>query len=304
MIDALRPLRLSGVLSSAIHVANSYRVVSSFTRYPWDLTAGTTPLTGDPMAQLKAQFGVLDWHASGALCGSRAAVRAGKRALKRALRGIASRLIFVDDLRLRALETFAPALAFLGAARLARQLPVLRPAFELLQGVPTEYFLRTAYWRKTTPIPASCDPDRDRCGLIWCPVVSALDGRQACEVEEIASRELLAAGFEPGITCTLVSGRCLDHVISISYDREVPGEDERALQAFERLLGALTAAGYFPYRLPTFAQGLLAGADPVYRGLLATIKSAIDPAGILAPGRYVPIDTSRGDPASQDPRGD
>ncbi len=288
VIDALSALRLAGILNSAVHVGNSYRVLASLAQYPWDLTRDTTPLRGEALDQLKARYGTLDWHGSGALYGPPSYVAEGRRALRRALRGIASQLVFLDDRRLRALERLAPALRVLGARRVVRQLDVLRPAFELLKGVPTDYFLRSAYWRKRTPIPEVCDPDRDRCGLIWCAVISEAEGRQAGEVEAIASRELLGSGFEPGVTCTLLSGRCLDHVISIAYDRDVPGEDGRAMQAFERLLQSLTRAGYFPYRIPTFAQDFLDRAMPAYRSFLTAVKSAVDPLGILAPGRYVP----------------
>ncbi len=291
LVEALRPLRLAGQLRSAIHLGNAYRVLPSLTRFPFDLVADGEPLHGSALAELQRRFGVLAWHGSGALYGSAGEVRAGRRALRRALRGLAASLMFVDDARLALLERLQPLLARLGAARLARQIDLLAPAYGLLKGVPTDRFLPTVYWRRREPAPASPDPDRDRCGLIWCAVLSELSGEQADAVQRIAGDRLLDAGFEPAVTTTFLNERCLEHVISISYDRDVDGEDDKARRAFDSLLDALLADGYYPYRLPTFAQGaVMARAAAGYRSLLTALKAVLDPQRLFADGRYSPDD--------------
>ena len=90
----------------------------------------------------------------------------------------------------------------------------------------------------------------------------------------------------PGMTTTFLNERCLDHVISIVYDRNVDGQDQAARRAFESLLESLMAAGYWPYRLPTFAQGILAQGNPGYRALIARLKRTFDPQNLFANGRY------------------
>ena len=35
-------------------------------------------------------------------------------------------------------------------------------------GVPNEEAIRSAYWRKRRPPSDLPDPDRDRCGILWC----------------------------------------------------------------------------------------------------------------------------------------
>jgi len=290
LIDALRPLRLSGRLRSAIHLGNAYRVLPSFTQFPWGNVADGAPLRGEALAELQRRYGVLAWHGSGALYGTAGEIREGQRALRRALRGLDIRLIFINDARLALLQRLQPLLARLGAGRLARQIDLLAPAYGLLKGVPTDRFLPTAYWRKRAPAPPLPDPDRDRCGLIWCAVLSEISGEQADAVQKIATDHLLEAGYEPAITTTFLSERCLEHVISINFDRDVDGEDDKARQAFETLLSALLAEGYFPYRLPTFAQGLMDSAQGGYRQLLTTLKTALDPGRLFADGRYTTSD--------------
>jgi len=285
-IDALRPLRLAGIVRSAVHIANDYRVLPSLTQFPWNRAGATGALGGPPLEELKSRLGVLDWHGSGGLYGSKAQVRDARRRVHRALRGLVKRLTFIDDDRLALIQRLRPLLKLLGAHRVDRQLDVLAPAYGLLKGVPTDHFLSAAYWRKRQPMPDSPDPDRDRCGLIWCSVVSETSGEQAAAVQRIARERLLETGFEPGITTTLLSERCLDHVISVVYDREVEGEDRAAKRAFISLLESLLSAGYFPYRLPIFAQGILARADPGYRSVLTHLKTALDPQHLLADGRY------------------
>jgi 4-cresol dehydrogenase (hydroxylating) len=65
----------------------------------------------------------------------------------------------------------------------------------------------------------------------------------------------------------------------------VPGEDQRALGCYNELIEQLLALRYPPYRLNV---GSMAYVDnsPTYAGLLGDLKAALDPNGILAPGRY------------------
>ena len=88
------------------------------------------------------------------------------------------------------------------------------------------------------------------------------------------------------ISLTFVNERAVACVVSISYDREVPGEDRRAKQCYDALLDSLTHAGYYSYRLGIQA-GPIFDPDKPYGRLLSALKDAIDPNQILAPGRYL-----------------
>jgi 4-cresol dehydrogenase (hydroxylating) len=101
----------------------------------------------------------------------------------------------------------------------------------------------------------------------------------------LAREVLLEYGFEPGISLTLITERSVCCVVSISYDRNVPGQDEQAMACYKHLLGVLGEHGYYSYRLGIQAMNEW-GGDDGYGGLLRTIKNAVDPNGVLAPGRY------------------
>lgn len=106
-------------------------------------------------------------------------------------------------------------------------------------------------------------------------------------MNEIASDVLLTHGFEPIISVSLMNERTLVSVVAITYDREVAGEDDRALACHGELASRLLAAGYPPYRLGLASMALARG-EGAYADVTASLKQALDPSAILAPGRYAP----------------
>lgn len=288
IVDLLRPLRLDGTLRSAMHVGNDYKVLSSIQPYPWQGTGGKTPLPKDLLARYAKRWDFGAWNASGALYGTRAEVAAARRRVKRALRGKVKKLRFVDDRLLQLAELIQRPYAWLTGVNLPDMLKIMKPVYGLTKGVPTDDMLPSCYWRKRGPYPtgAEADPDRDRCGLIWCGPIAPAEGKHALAIWRIAEGTFARHDFEPAISVTLITGRALDCVIGISYDRDVPGEDERAMACHDDLLSRLTEAGYYPYRLGLQSMRRLPRPEDSYINTLSAIKNALDPNGILAPGRY------------------
>lgn len=285
VIEALRPLRLNGTLRSVAHIGNDYKVLTATSQYPWNETAGVTPLGPERMAAIRAALGVGCWNGSGGLYGTRAQVREGRRLLRRALGGSVDRLQFVDDRLIAVMARFAGPFRLVTGWDIRRTLAVLRPVYGLLKGVPTDDTLGSAYWRKRSPPPPDPDPDRDGCGLLWSSPVLPNTGEAAAEVAELTSRVLLSHGFEPQMSISLATERTIVCVITISYDREVPGEDARAASCYDTLNDELLARGYPPYRLALPGMRRVKGHSG-YDALTTAIKSTLDPSGILSPGRY------------------
>jgi 4-cresol dehydrogenase (hydroxylating) len=60
------------------------------------------------------------------------------------------------------------------------------------------------------------------------------------------------------------------------------------MQCYRELFDAVMKAGYVPYRVGLQSMaGLDDGGDSYWR-VAARIKAALDPQGIIAPGRYQP----------------
>jgi 4-cresol dehydrogenase (hydroxylating) len=170
---------------------------------------------------------------------------------------------------------------------LTRTLELVKPVYGLLRGIPTKQPLGSAYWRKSIPVPPDPDPDRDGCGLIWTAPVAPMEGDEALRLSRMVETRLLAHGFEPMISFTLLTERALACVVSITYDRAKPGEDEKAMDCYLELQSELEREGYYSYRLATPALPAPC-ADTAYGRLLKGIRTALDPNDVLAPGRYVP----------------
>jgi 4-cresol dehydrogenase (hydroxylating) len=292
VIDALRPLRLDGTIRSASHIANDYKVVSALQQYPWRDMGGRTPLDGATMAQLRKELKIGAWNGSGALYGTKRQVAEARRLLRHALHGKAQRLEFLDDKKLRLASLFAKPYQWISGWNLEKTLAVLKPVYGLMKGVPTDHPLESTYWRKTSPPPAAMDPDRDGCGLLWCSPVAPNDGAAASHLTELVSARVLGHGYEPAISLTMISGRALACIISLAYDRDVPGEDQKAMGCYRDLIRLLAEHGYHSYRLAVGMMSAMGEAGP-YTELLHGIKRAVDPRGILAPGRYISEAESR-----------
>jgi 4-cresol dehydrogenase (hydroxylating) len=285
LIDALRELRLQEVLRSSIHIGNDYKVLAGIRQYPWAETDGKTPLQPEQMVHFRKHYKFGCWNVSGALYGTRTQISEGKRLLGAALRPVNGKAKFVNPRTLGIAKRFSGAFRVFGGWDISRAIELVEPMIGLMRGVPTNHSLASAYWRKRSPAPRDMDPDRDRCGLLWFAPVSPAEGRHVARLVDLATGTLLSFGFEPLIYFTMLSPRAVSCVISISYDREIPLQDEEAMACYKELVRRCTGDGFYPYRLGIQSMGGVQRTDP-YSELINRLKRTLDPNGILAPNRY------------------
>ncbi|MBV8830307.1 MAG: FAD-binding oxidoreductase [Acidobacteriaceae bacterium] len=295
LIDVIRDLRLREILRSSIHIGNDYKVLAGLQPYPWNKTDGKTPLGPELMAKFRSKLGFGSWNASGGLYGTKAQVNEAKGILRKTFAKQSGTLKFLSPKTLRLAKKFAHPFRMLTGWDLNKTVELVEPVLGLMQGVPTEQPLKSAYWRKRFEAPAEMDPDRDRCGLLWyAPVAPAL-GHSVEALTDLTSNILLRFGFEPMISLTFLTARLISCVVSISYDRDVPGEDETAAACHDELVRACSERGYYPYRLGIKSMNQITEREE-YADLLGRLKTALDPQGILAPGRYDPRGSAVSDP--------
>ncbi|QGZ37802.1 4-cresol dehydrogenase (hydroxylating) [Pseudoduganella flava] len=291
VIDALRPLRLDGTLRSILHIGNDLRIISGGTTYPRELAGGKVPLPDAVRAQLRAAAGVGAWAVSGALYGSNAQVAAARRALRKALAPTAARVQFLDERKLDLAERMARMLGATGPGRrLAAKVALGRSLFEMNRGIPNGRFLAGAYWRRRGGLPpgfpADANPALDNCGMLWVSPVLPMRGADLLRVHALAEPIFRTHGFDLFVTFSMINERALGGVLTIAYDKEDPAETERARLCYRQVFETMMGAGYIPYRVGLQSMADLDDGNDSYWRMVGRIKRALDPANVIAPGRY------------------
>lgn len=289
LIDRVRPLRLSGVLQSAIHIGNDLRLLSVNGRYPWKETGGKTPLPKEVREALRRKFRIHPWQGSGSISGTAAQVRATRKALRKALRGLTS-LRFVNDRTLRWGGWAVKGLQALGLGEsLAFKLRTVRPQYALLKGTPSMEHLAGTQWRLRGPEePGPRDPLDLGCGLYWLSPVLPMTGRDAMKLVNVLEPIFEAHGFDMLASLNLLNERSLIGIFNIAFDQSVEGEPGQALACYEALVDASMAAGYPLYRCGLQGMEKVRGEGAVFWDVAEKIKAALDPKDVIARGRYIP----------------
>ena len=77
-------------------------------------------------------------------------------------------------------------------------------------------------------------------------------------------------------------------MVRIAYHRASPERRAAARVCHQAIVDASLAAGYPPARMSIDGMDRLDPAGDTYWQLVRRVKDALDPNGILAPGRYLP----------------
>ena len=285
IVDRLRPLRMSGMLQSTIHLANDLRVASARMRYPFDRTGGQTPLPDDVREQLRRELGIGMWSGIGGLYGTKGSVREAKRAVREALKGL--RTVFIDDARLALAKRLAGVLKRAGAPSLAEKVDLVEPVYGLLKGIPSDDALKGASWRvRGKDSPAAVDPLEAHAGMLWASPILPMTGRAAREMLSLIEPIYARHGFEALVTFTMITERAMVAVTNLAFDTREAAEAAQAAACYDDVTAALFDAGFVPYRTGPRGYAKLRQGASVFWEVADQIKAALDPAGTIAPGRY------------------
>ena len=289
LVDALRPLRMKGLLNSAVHIGNDLRVLSSMVPYPWDACGGKPPLGRDTRHKLRTSAGLGAWNVSGSLAGPAAQVRAASRALRGAMRGI-GKVTFVGDRKLRWGRRAVNALQRVGLGGVpARQLEALEPNYGLLKGEPAVAPLAGAHWRvRDMGAPKPVDPLDTHAGLLWMSPVLPLNGGDVHRLLDAVEPLFHDEGFDLLATFTMLNERAMVGILNLAFDQRLEEEAAAADRCYKAVLAQVLALGYPPYRTAPCGMPQLRVEGDTFWELTRDIKRALDPKDILARGRYVP----------------
>ena len=122
-------------------------------------------------------------------------------------------------------------------------------------------------------------------GSMWFAPVSQARGSE-CDKQYALAKKILNKHGLDYVGEFIVGWRDMHHVIDVLYDRNNPEETQRANACFNELLDEFEKEGYAVYRVNTaFQERVAQSYGPVKRDVERKIKRALDPNGILAPGK-------------------
>lgn len=289
-IDDLRELVMARAIRSHPHLANDFAMMCILAQYPNELLGGRRHLSEEASAQWRKQHGVARWTFGCGLYGSKEEVRYQKRMIRKVL----GRYGLVQFIGAAVRDDWAGALVRKVAPLVNRLLgkspeftDVMVPAIDLFRGIPTDEFVRQAYFRSHAKKPdRDIDPARDGCGLVWIgPVVPFTSGHVMAALA-LTRRIFDKHEFDFFVEVIVESARSVILLVGVFYQQQDPADAARARAWYEEAQAAYVEHGYPPYRATSMSMAHSMDANPAARAFLARLKQAVDPQNLLAPGRY------------------
>lgn len=290
IIDALRPLRIQGIIQSTVHIINDLKAISSMTQCPEDYLNRQTALTQSERRRLRRRYQASEWNGFGGIYGNARMVKVYKQQIKDALRGL-GRIEFISRRKLKIAAKFCswtsdviPAMRFLG-----QRVQIGLEALEMLAGVPVTGPMIGAGWRSShKPVHGNMNPLDNHWGSLWLSPMVPMTSHDVQAFLDLVRPLHVRYGFDPILSLSMLNPRILCCVMAIAFNKERSEDEERARQCYTELLDTLMRAGYIPYRIGIGSMDKLRENSDGFWQVASQIKQALDPQGILAPGRYIP----------------
>ena len=252
IVEMLRPLRIAQIIPNAVVIAGTLWEASTCNtrRSDYLKTPGHTP--DEVIKQIQKDKDLGAWNVYAALYGSPEQVEVNWKivtdTIKRAGKG---RIVTQEE---------------------AGDRQPFKYRAELMSGVPNLQEFGLYNWRGGG-------------GSMWFAPVSQARGSECDKQVKLAKTILNKHGLDY-VGEFIVGWRDMHHVIDVLFDRSNPEETKRANACFGELLDEFEKEGYAVYRVNTaFQERVARSYGPVKRSVEQKIKRALDPNGILAPGK-------------------
>ena len=129
----------------------------------------------------------------------------------------------------------------------------------------------------------------DEGGHIGFSPVGPLTGRDSLALRTLLRRMIEEAGLDYIGVLIPVNARCFIHITMVIFDTKDEAQTKAAYDVSKRLVPEAAKLGFGEYRAHLDFMDLAAEQydfnDHVYRRFNETIKDALDPNGILSPGK-------------------
>lgn len=280
--------RLPGIVGG-INIMNARRVLAMSAPYPVDRLEPGRVISAPLLRELRARYQVKPWTVFGTLYGTRRVVAAAQRDIRGMLPAQASRLVFISPRTAKWLHSAVRKMPWAGE-RFGPTLATLKSSLELVSGRPNQTALPLAYWRLGPQDPnMELDPARDGCGLIWYSPLVDMKPESVRRFVELITDLMPSHGFEPLITLSSLSERCFGSTVPVLFNLASSKDREAARKCHLALLNEGANQGFLPYRVGVESMSWLTQLAPEHWHIVSKLKAALDPEGIMAPGRYASV---------------
>ena len=307
MIDTCAMLRKQNTIHSAAHIGNSMKTVQLLAvEFPELIKS----YDYDEINKLIINFGIDDWTLSGGMYGTQNQVKAHIKDLKTAMKKLGLKPLFIDKRKLSFIQntlSFSPKnnkalvkkLISSGsglARKIGAKLALRKSLLELCkikQGIPSNEFLRTIYWRNLHKLKDSVpNPSQDKVGLLWGAPCSQISSRDFKLITTVMNETCKKYDFESPISVTLINERTMECVLSLSWDRQKEKEEEQALACYQEIMLKCASMGFLQYRMSTLSNHFLNRQHLPLPIELPELKSYFDPCNVISPSKYQLVSTN------------
>lgn len=251
-VDAARKLRLQGVIENCIGGKTLYGITMFARRR--DIYQGPGAMPESVLAEIGPKFGAPPYFLASTLYGSAERVAADLAQVRRAYRDLGQTVT---------------------SEELGDKLPPpLRHFHESMTGrMSLEEFGVYNF--------------RGGGGSVWFSPIVQVRGSEVLKSMRLCAEVYSEFGFDySGGFQMGYSGRHFDHITELLFDRTNPEETQRAYACFKKLIEVNAANGFAPYRVNTaFMKQVAEVYGPAQHAVNLRLKRALDPNGILAPGK-------------------
>jgi len=255
IIDLLRPMKMSNFVPTLFRLCNDiYAIGSEITSPDYAASGGRRAIGPEARRALQAKHGLGAWQISGAFYGPNAQAIAPQIERVKAHFGQSGKARYIAHAQ-------------------AIEMPPLRAGIDAMSGRTTHAELGLLKWR-----PGG--------GNSWFLPGTPMRGKTAAELDALARGIYERHGMD-FMVMHVASARFARGLHVLVWNRNDLAENQRADDCYRELAREFAARGVSVGRAPTDYQALhnsLLSTD--FRRACESIKSALDPKGVIAPGKY------------------
>ncbi|GAA4408251.1 FAD-binding protein [Advenella faeciporci] len=252
IVEFIRPLRINQVIPNSVVIANVLWEAATCDTRRVQYTTEPGATSDAILKQIQKDKKLGAWNVYAALYGTQEQVDANWNIVTNALKKLGKgKLITQEE---------------------AGNTQPFKYRAELMSGVPNLQEFGLYNWRGGG-------------GSMWFAPVSQARGSE-CDKQKTLAKTIINKHGLDYVGEFIVGWRDMHHVIDLVYNRADPDEMKRADACFNELLDEFEKEGYAVYRVNTrFQERVAQSYGPVKRRLEHTLKRALDPNNILAPGK-------------------